>query len=208
MYISSIAEHVPPPIIKCLGSFLDFCYLVRRSEIGESDLIAIETVLKKFHTARDFFRTAGIRMKGFNLPRQHSMMHYIRLIQEFGAPNGLCSSITESRHIMAVKRPWRRSNHYEPLGQILLTNQRLDKLVAARINFVARGMLTEEPKTAPSRPINDDNEDGTIDGEASSDISLAIHPRKSSRCTLSSSQCINLIFGRRVWIPEGSPFAF
>ena len=206
MYISSIAEHVPPPIIKCLGSFLDFCYLVRRSEIGESDLIAIETALKKFHTARDFFRTAGIRTKGFNLPRQHSMMHYIRLIQEFGAPNGLCSSITESRHITAVKRPWRRSNHYEPLGQILLTNQRLDKLAAARVNFVARGMLTEEQKTAPSRPTNDNYEDGAIDGEASSDISLAIHPHKSSRCTLSSSQ--NLIFGPRVWIPEGSPFAF
>ena len=169
---------------------------MRHSEIGESDLIAIKTALKKFHMAHDFFRTAGIRMKGFNLPRQHSMMHYICLIQEFGAPNGLCSSITESHHITAVKRPWQHLNHYEPLGQILLTNQRLDKLAAAHVNFVARGMLTEEQKTGPSRPINNDNEDGAINGEASSDISLVIHPRKSSRCTLSSSQRINLIWSQ------------
>ena len=137
MYISSIAEHVPPLIIKCLGSFLDFCYLMCHFEIRESDLIAIETALKKFHTARDFFCTPGICMKGFNLPHQHSMMHYIHPIQEFGAPNGLCSSITESCHITAVKWPWWHLNHYEPLGQILLTNQQLDKFVAACINFVA-----------------------------------------------------------------------
>lgn len=156
------------------------------SEIGESDLITIETALNKFHTAHDFFRTAGIRTKGFNLPHQHSMVHYMHLIQDFGAPNGLCSSITESHHITAWKQPWWRSNHYEPLRQILLTNQQMDKLAAARINFIAQGMLPEEQKTTPSaRPINDDNDGLAIDGEALSEVSLAIHPHKSS--PLSSS---------------------
>ena len=59
----------------------------------------------------------------------------------FGAPNGLCSSITESKHIKAVKQPWRRSSHYEALGQMLLTNQHLDKLAAAHVNFTHCGML-------------------------------------------------------------------
>ena len=44
-------------------------------------------------------------------------------------------------HIRAIKKPWRRSNRYNPLGQMLLTNQRLDKLAAARIDFTKRGML-------------------------------------------------------------------
>jgi hypothetical protein len=155
-------------MIKCLSSFLDFCYLVCCSEIGKSDLIAIEKALNTFHTARDFFCTSGVHTKGFNLPRQHSMVHYVHLIQEFRVPNGLCSSITESCHITAVKQPWQRSNHYEPLGQILLTNQQLDKLAAARVNFIARGMLPEEQITTLStRPINNNNEDvdGAIDGE-------------------------------------------
>ncbi|KAI0631782.1 hypothetical protein C8Q77DRAFT_1272685 [Trametes polyzona] len=63
-------------------------------------------------------------------------------IRNFGAPNGLCSSITEAKHIKAVKESWRRSNRYEPLGQMLVTNQRLEKLSAARADFTARGMLT------------------------------------------------------------------
>lgn len=170
-----------PQIVKCLSAFLDFCYLVRRSEIGESDLITIEKALNAFYAAREIFRTSGVRPRGFNLPRQHSIVHYVRLIQEFGAPNGLCSSITESRHITAVKKPWRRSNHYEPLGQILLTNQRLDKLVSARVYFIARGMLPEErTKTPKPKPVgNDEEDDGAVDGDVLGEVALAIHARKS-----------------------------
>ena len=75
------------------------------------------------------------------MPRQHSIIHYYTLIRLFGAPNGLCSSITESKHIRAVKEPWRRSNRNEALGQMLITNQRLDQLAAARTDFSQRGML-------------------------------------------------------------------
>ena len=41
----------------------------------------------------------------------------------------------------AVKEPWRRSSRFEAMGQMLLTNQRLDKLAASRIDFASRGML-------------------------------------------------------------------
>lgn len=68
-------------------------------------------------------------------------MHYARGIHLFGAPNGLCSSITESKHIKAVKEPWRRSSRFNALGQMLLTNQRLDKLAASHNDFKSRGML-------------------------------------------------------------------
>ncbi|KAF8992148.1 hypothetical protein BDQ17DRAFT_1392882 [Cyathus striatus] len=60
---------------------------------------------------------------------------------QFGAPNGLCSSITESKHIKAVKEPWRCSNRYNALGQMLLTNERLDKLNAFRIDLQSRNLL-------------------------------------------------------------------
>lgn len=69
------------------------------------------------------------------------MVHYFSMIRLFGAPNGLCSSITESKHIKAVKEPWRRSNHFEAIMQMMVTNQRLDKLSAMRVDFVKRGML-------------------------------------------------------------------
>ena len=58
------------------------------------------------------------------------------MIQAFGAPNGLCLSITE-----AVKKPYRQSSHYQALGQMLLINQCLNKLTASWVNFQRHGML-------------------------------------------------------------------
>jgi hypothetical protein len=49
--------------------------------------------------------------------------------------------MTEAKNIKVVKEPWQQSSCYEPLDQILLTNQCLDKLAAAHIDFASCGML-------------------------------------------------------------------
>ncbi|KAI0704619.1 hypothetical protein C8Q76DRAFT_820240 [Earliella scabrosa] len=141
LYLAAIVGYVPTQMVQCLSAILDFCYLVRRNIITTSTLHQIEDALARFHRDRVIFEETGVRLEGFSLPRQHSLKHYPSLIQQFGAPNGLCSSITESKHIKAVKEPYRRSNRFEALGQMLITNQRLDKLAAARVHFQARGML-------------------------------------------------------------------
>jgi hypothetical protein len=132
---------VPEEIIRCISAFLDVCYIARRQDISNDALDAFDAALNKFWELREVFRSSGVRPTGFSLPRQHALFHYRRQIEDFGAPGGLCSSIMESRHITAVKRPWRRSNRYNAIGQMLVTNQRLEKLAAMRSDFVARGML-------------------------------------------------------------------
>ena len=162
VYLTAIRGYVPSEVLKCISAFIDVCYIVRRAEITESALAELETALKRFHEYRQVFQILGVRPDGFSLPRQHSLIHYLHHIMEFGAPNGLCSSITESRHITAVKKPWRRSSRYKALGQMLTTNQRLDKLAAARVDFWSRGMLPpmfappREP-TKPAEDVEDDN---------------------------------------------------
>jgi hypothetical protein len=128
-------------MVKTLRAFLEFCYIARRNVQDTKSLAALTDALERFHRYRVIFEECGVRLDGFALPRQHSLAHYAALIRAFGAPNGLCSSITESKHIKAVKEPWRRSSRYEALGQMLLTNQRLDKLAASRVDFTKRGML-------------------------------------------------------------------
>jgi hypothetical protein len=129
-------------MVQAVAALIDFCYLVRRSVIDEDALTQIQAALARFHQCREIFRELDVRPDGFSLPRQHSLIHYPFLITQFGAPNGLCSSITESKHIKAVKKPYRRSSRNKPLGQMLVTNQRLDKIAAARIDFSSRGMLS------------------------------------------------------------------
>ena len=71
---------------------------------------------------------------------------------------------------------------------MLTTNQRLDKLSAARIDFAARNML--EPVSSPSaeNPVRDteveldgDNDDPVVDGErVLGEVLLAKYPSKFS----------------------------
>ena len=117
---------------------------MRRHVISESALQEIEGALARFHENREIFREGDNPIVStFSLPRQHAAKHYPYLIRLFGAPNGLCLSITENKHIKAVKEPWRRSSRYQALGQMLLTNQRLNKIAAAWVDFRARNMLNE-----------------------------------------------------------------
>ena len=143
--MNAIQAFVPPEIVETFAAFLEFYYIACRNIITEDSLEQLNVALRKFHNARQVF-SGTVRVDGpsaFSLPRQHAMVHYYDHIKNFGAPNGLCSSITESKHIAAVKRPWRRSNKHDALSQMLKSNTRLDKLAAARADFTARGMLTD-----------------------------------------------------------------
>ncbi|KAJ6618080.1 hypothetical protein B0H10DRAFT_2176326 [Mycena sp. CBHHK59/15] len=171
VYLPAIAGHVPSQVVRAVASLTEFCHLVRRSVLDEDTLLAIDAAVDAFHDAREVFRV--VRPEGFSLPRQHSMVHYRPLIQAFAAPNGLCSSITESKHIKAVKKPYRRSSCNKPLSQILLTNQRLDKLAAARVDFTSRGMmagallplsLLPVPEDPPEEPDDDRIDQGGVAG--------------------------------------------
>jgi len=132
---------VHPDIIKTFNAFLNFCYIARQNVLTDDSLNTLDVMLGRFHHYREIFRTSGVRPDGFSLPRQHALKHYRQHIKNFGAPNGLCSSITESKHIAAVKKPWRRSSRYEALGQMLTINTRNNQLAAARADFTSRGML-------------------------------------------------------------------
>jgi hypothetical protein len=123
-------------------------------------------------------------------------MHYLRSIRLFGSPNGLCSSITESKHIKVVKEPWRRSNRFRALAQMLRTNCRLDKLLAVRQVFTRLGMMdgttstyqamllrgeTPQPRAPMNTDNNADNDDyGPAQGPKSlSSVELAQTPGTS-----------------------------
>ena len=140
IYLPAIEGYVPNDMIKALRTFLEFCYLVHHNIHDRKSLDRMDEALQRYHHYRKIFLATGVRM-GFNLPRQHALIHYIRAIRLFGAPNGLCSSITESKHIKAMKEPWWQSSRFDALRQMLLSNQRTDKLAAARADFKRWGML-------------------------------------------------------------------
>ena len=168
--MSAIEGFVPREVVRCFNAYLDFCYIARANTFTQLTLDRLDDALKRFHEYRQVFQHVGVRdptSAGFSLPRQHAMTHYRRHIENFGAPNGLCSSITESKHISAVKRPWRRSSRYNAIHQIMQTNRHSEKLSAARASFTAHGMLnfpTWQPRIPHSVPLdNDEDQSGAAE---------------------------------------------
>ncbi|KAJ6575917.1 hypothetical protein B0H10DRAFT_1831888, partial [Mycena sp. CBHHK59/15] len=88
VYLPTIEGHVPAQMLCAFSTFLDFCYLVCQNVVKQHSLPSMLHLLNITKSDRS-------------------------LLNLFGAPNGLCSSITESKHITAVKEPWQRSSRYE-----------------------------------------------------------------------------------------------
>lgn len=126
MFLPAIAGLVPEEMVSAIAAFLDFCYMVRQPSFNEADLRALDDALEKFCKFRKIFVTTGVCPEGISLPCQHSLQHYCQLIEQFGAPDGLSTSITESMHKESVKQPWRRSSHFNELLQIHTYHKSMD----------------------------------------------------------------------------------
>ncbi|KAI9455609.1 hypothetical protein F5148DRAFT_984711, partial [Russula earlei] len=142
VYLPAIEGHVPDDTVQAMHAFLEFCYIAQHNVHDTNSLTTLDDALWQFHYHCEIFQMSSV-CNNFNLPWQHSLAlnHYVKLICTFGAPNGHCSSITESKYIKAVKELWQHSNHFEVLSQMLLTDQHLEKLVAAHVDFTDCGML-------------------------------------------------------------------
>jgi hypothetical protein len=136
----AIAGYLPSSMVQCIATFMNACYIARRDVINGPALEQFRKCVDEFHRLRNIFIQVGVRVS-ISLPRQHALSHYYYAIQLFGSPNGLCSSITESKHIKAVKEPWRRSSRFDALTQMLSTLVRLDKMTTLRHQFRRKGML-------------------------------------------------------------------
>ena len=143
VYLPIIESHVPTDMVHAVCDLPDFCYLVHCDVLDTNTLNVIEKTLESFHEHHEVFICTGV-CENWNLPQMHAFKHFVWLIKEYGAPNGLCSSMMENKHIQAVKEPWCRSSHYEAMSQMLMTNTRLDKLAASHVGFKLQGMLEKD----------------------------------------------------------------
>ena len=130
IYLPALEGHLSSEVLHTLHALLEFCYIAQKNCLTQTDLDQLKDVLSRLHQYQSVFPTC---VDGVLHPRQHALLHYHSLIQLFGAPNGLCSSI------------WHHSNQNQPLGQILVKNQQIDQLTAAWTDFSNQGMLIADP---------------------------------------------------------------
>ena len=75
------------------------------------------------------------------LSHGNTLYHTMHILSHSLAPQMDSVHQSWSKHIKAVKKPYWRLSCNKPLGQMLITNQQIDKIAAACVDFEAHGML-------------------------------------------------------------------
>lgn len=166
-------------MVRCISTFLDACYIARRNAITSKSLQRFKSLVERFHELRNIFITTGVR-KSISLPRQHAFPHFFYKIQLFASPNGTCTSLTESKHIKVVKEPWRRSNRFRALVQMLRIIIRMEKMAAQKRLLTRAGLLSGRTAEAYAPQSDEqsssdelDCDDGEEDDESDDEMPLA-----------------------------------
>ena len=88
----------------------------------------LDDTLSRLHSNKSIFVDLGIRMN-FNLPKLHSLCHYIEMVQLFGTTDNYMTEYTEWLHIDLAKDAYRATNHKEEYYQMMKWLERREKVL-------------------------------------------------------------------------------
>ncbi|KAI0370148.1 hypothetical protein BV20DRAFT_944964 [Pilatotrama ljubarskyi] len=123
------------PLLRSSRALLDFLYIAQYPSHTDTTLAALDDALATFHANRDVFVELGIRV-GFNIPKLHFLLHYVRAIKLFGTTDNYNTEATERLHIDFAKEAYRATNHKDELPQMTKWLERREK-IAQHANYVA-----------------------------------------------------------------------
>ena len=118
----------PVPLIRSIRSLLDFLYLAQYPQHTSETLQLLDESLKRFHENKHAFVDLGIR-SNFNLPKLHSLAHYVDSIKLFGTTDNYNTEYTERLHIDLAKDAYRATNHRDEYAQMTVWLERKEKIL-------------------------------------------------------------------------------
>jgi hypothetical protein len=114
---------IPNRMIPVVRSLLDFIYLSQLQYHTSTTISSLENCLKTFHDNKNVIIELGIR-DHFNIPKLHSLLHYVDCIRSLGSADGYNSESPERLHIDFAKDAYRASNKRDYVEQMALWLQR------------------------------------------------------------------------------------
>ncbi|KAJ7822991.1 hypothetical protein B0H14DRAFT_3730925 [Mycena olivaceomarginata] len=127
--LGCLIGRLPAQGIKACRAILDFIYLAQYSTHDDGTLAAMKVALDCWHKNRIYFITAGVR-HDFNIPKFHSLLHYIDSIRLFGTTDNYNTEMFERLHIDFAKEGWRASNRRDEFPQMIAWLTRQEKIAS------------------------------------------------------------------------------
>ncbi|KAF7333807.1 hypothetical protein MVEN_02337600 [Mycena venus] len=132
---------------------------------------ALEDAWRLFHANKDVFLTNGVR-DHFNIPKIHSMQHYVAMIRALGTADGYNTELSERLHIDCAKLGYAASSKKEYIRQMstwLMRREAIDKF-ASYLQWAIPGYLVELNDSADDSTASHDDNDDSDDESESEDI--------------------------------------
>jgi len=149
--LSVVAGALAPRATATVRALLDFISYARyRSHTTES-LMKMQESLRAFHEEKDIFVEQGVR-NHFNIPKLHSMLHYVDGIKRLGSADGFNTELSERLHIVFAKNAYRATNRRDHIVQMTKWIQR-QEAVALRNSY-----LTWFDQIPPPPPETNDSD--------------------------------------------------
>ncbi|KAF5346217.1 hypothetical protein D9757_014049 [Collybiopsis confluens] len=112
---------------KHMARILVACLLAQYPSHTQYTLGCLQTELDTWHKYRNFFIHASVR-EHFNIPKFHSLLHYIESIRWLGTTDNYNTEAFERLHIDFAKEGWRASNKRDPFPQMVRFMDRQEKI--------------------------------------------------------------------------------
>uniref|UniRef100_D8PN10 Uncharacterized protein n=1 Tax=Schizophyllum commune (strain H4-8 / FGSC 9210) TaxID=578458 RepID=D8PN10_SCHCM len=135
---------MPPRGIRACRGVLDFMYYAQYKSHDDASLDEMQRALDMWESNKMFFVSDVPVREHLNIPKLHSLHHYISSIRLLGTTDNYNTEMFERLHIDFAKRGWRASNKRNAFPQMVAWLERQEKVMAFERYLTA---------VEPERPI-------------------------------------------------------
>ncbi|KAJ7056367.1 Zn-finger domain-containing protein [Mycena amicta] len=172
VFVGVMAGAVDSGTLTVITALIDFIYYAQLQSHTTATLKAMQAALNTFHQHKNVIVQREIR-EHFNIPKLHSLQHYVDAIWNLGSADGYNTESPERLHIDFAKNAYRASNKRDYTEQMTLWLQRQEAVAlrSAYIDWMAKRRLGGAAES------DDDEEE--VDSE-SDDEEAAVEPQRTT----------------------------
>ncbi|TCD59805.1 hypothetical protein EIP91_011412 [Steccherinum ochraceum] len=198
IFVALLAGAVDARVLAVAQAVVDFIYYAQFQVHTKASLLALRRAFETFHENKNIFVETGVRQH-FNIPKLHSMMHYLDSIEELGTADGYNTELPERLHIDFAKVAYRAGNRKDYIANMArwLQRQEAVELRAQFIKWLKNQELDEHARSTTS--------DTSDESGSESEEEVVTYPAVSSISpSLGSQPPAELV--PRYYIAKKSPF--
>lgn len=158
VFVGVVAGAADKRVVRAARAIVDFISYARLESHNEKTLQEMDKAWSAFHENKEVFQDLGIRTE-FNIPKVHSMIHYISSIQSHGTLDGYNTESPERLHIEFAKLAYRASNKRDYTVQMARWLDRHDAILRFDAYLTWLGPMSADKVPAVGGVANESNHD-------------------------------------------------